>query len=128
MKEKTLYSHRKSPFSGHRFGPHFAHALYKVRVSYVTSQYCTEQTYIQTDTSGPKITFERASLRCYTGSTRTTLVVGSISRDDMRVFRRYPGHTNGEVHTRRGPKMLGGAIARGCWLQWYGEGWCNFLE
>ena len=45
-----------------------------------------EQTYIhtyrqtdrQTDTSGPKITFERASLRRYTGSTRTTLVVGSI--------------------------------------------------
>ena len=25
----------------------------------------------------------------------------------MRVFRRYPGHTNGEVRTRRGPKMLG---------------------
>ena len=41
-----------------------------------------EQTYIHTDrhtdTSGPKITFERASLRRYTGSTRTTLVVGSI--------------------------------------------------
>ena len=44
-----------------------------------------EQTYIhtdrQTDTSGPKITFERASLRRYTGSTRTTLVVGSIIND-----------------------------------------------
>ena len=53
---------------------------------YVTSQYrawrtdihTDRQTDRQTDTSGPKITFERASLRRYTGSTRTTLVVGSI--------------------------------------------------
>ena len=29
MKGKTLYSRRKLPFLGHRFGPFVAHALYE---------------------------------------------------------------------------------------------------
>ena len=49
-----------------------------VTIPSVTNRHTYRQTDRQTDTSGPKITFERASLRRYTGSTRTTLVVGSI--------------------------------------------------
>ena len=45
----------------------------------MTNRHTDRQTDRHTDTSGPKITFERASLRRYTGSTRTTLVVGSIN-------------------------------------------------
>ena len=55
-----------------------------------------EQTYRQTDrqtdTSGLEITFERASHRRYTGSTRTTLVVGSITFERASLLR-YTGST-----------------------------------